>query len=93
MIAVCIPAVVLNQERLQDFRVMRIDDSAFGLLEVTNEELKHPDLHFKPLLFLILLHHLEEGGSNLSFPWQNAAIFFALAKCSDAAGDAPAFVL
>ena len=43
---------------------MGIDDSAIRLLEVANEELKHPDLHYEPLLSVVLLHHLVEGRSN-----------------------------
>jgi hypothetical protein len=59
-------SVVLNQERLVDFRVMYIDDRDIELLEFADEVLMYPILHFKPSLFFDFLHHLEERRNNLA---------------------------
>jgi|688.fasta_scaffold818673_1 hypothetical protein len=77
------PALV-KQARLENFRVMCINDGTVGLLEIATEVLKHPYLHFEPRLHIIVLHHLVEGRSNLGD--------LAFAKCSDS-GVEPAFVI
>jgi hypothetical protein len=65
MLGVCIPAIFLNKTRLEDFRIMFIDDSTVGLFEVVNKVLNHPNLHLEPRPFFIPLHHLEERRGNL----------------------------
>ena len=65
MIGVCIPTIFLNKERLEDFRIMCIDDSTVGLFEVVNKVLNHPHLHLEQRPFFIPLHHLEERRGNL----------------------------
>jgi hypothetical protein len=64
VVGVRFPALV-KQARLEDFRVMCINDGTIGLLEIANEVLKHRYLHFEPRLHIIVLHHLVEGRSNL----------------------------
>ena len=44
---------------------MCINDGTIGLFEVANKILKQSHLHFEPLVLVILLHHLQEGRSNL----------------------------
>jgi hypothetical protein len=83
VVGVRFPALV-KQARLENFRVMCINDGTVGLLEIATEVLKHPYLHFEPRLHIIVLHHLVEGRSNLGD--------LAFAKCSDG-GVAPAFVI
>ena len=75
---------LVKQARLEDFRVMCINDGTIGLLEIANEVVKHPDLHFEPSFDLVVLHHLVESRSNLGD--------LAFAKCRDG-GVAPAFVI
>jgi hypothetical protein len=75
MFGICILAIFFNKARLEDFRIMCIDDVITGLFEVANKKLKHPHLHFEPRLFFVLFHHLEKSRGNLgnfSSPWQNA---------------------
>ena len=65
MLGVCIPANILDQTQLENFRIMCINDGTIGLFEVTNKILKQSHLHFESLVLVILLHHLQEGRSNL----------------------------
>ena len=64
VVGVWFPALV-KQARFEDFRVMCINDGTIGLLEIANELVKHPDLHFEPSFDLVVLHHLVESRSNL----------------------------
>ena len=64
VVGVGFPALV-KQARLEDFRVMYINDDTIGLLEIANEVLKHPYLHFEPRLHIFVLHHLVEVRSNV----------------------------
>ena len=64
VVGVRFPALV-KQARLEDFRVMCINDGTIGLLEIANEVLKHRYLHFEPRLHIFVLHHLVEVRSNV----------------------------
>ena len=61
MLAICIPPIILDQTQLEDFRVVCVNNSTIGLLEIANKILKQPHLHFEPFVLGILFHHLEEG--------------------------------
>ena len=77
---------------------MCINDGTIGLFEVANKILKQSHLHFEPLVLVILLHHLQEGRSNLgnflctSKMQHRRGLARLGAKCSDG-GVAPAFVI
>ena len=36
-----------------------------GLINIADEEVKHPHFHVEPRFFIIVLHHLEERRTNL----------------------------
>ncbi len=71
MVGVRFPALV-KQMRLEDLRVVCINDDTIGLLEITNEVLKHPDLHLEQRFDIIVLDHLVEQPCRSCFSSQNA---------------------
>jgi hypothetical protein len=48
MLAICIPPIILDQTQLENFRIVCVNDSTIGLLEIANKILKQPHLHFEP---------------------------------------------
>ncbi len=60
MLGVCIPAIIFEHTHLENIRTMCINEGTIRLFEVANKILKQSHL-----VLVILLHHLQEGRSNL----------------------------